>query len=204
MTLGKWYSNVFARIYDPFMHQFESRVFAYKRHTMLHGLSGSILDVGSGTGVNFQHFSKHARVTALEPNTKMIQYAKSKLPVNADVHLIQGAIGDGKTNFPNHQFDYIVSTMVMCTIPNPEMAFEQFKKWLKPDGKLLLIEHIRSKNHLYGKTQDTINPAWRLVADGCNLNRDTDKMVIRAGFESITENYFNLGFRWFEGVYKVT
>jgi hypothetical protein len=91
----------------------------------------------------------------------------------------------------------------LCTIPNPEQAFEHFKKWLKPSGKLILIEHIRSHNHVSGIAQDVINPAWKLVADGCNLNRDTDKMVLDAGFKIISENHFHLGFRWFEGVYEL-
>ena len=202
MSLGKWYGNVFARIYDPFMHQVEEKVFASKRHQLLHSLSGDILDVGSGTGVNFTHFHENAKVIALEPNKKMMEYAKAKIPMNSDIKLVLGGIGDQTTLFKTQQFDYIVSTLVLCTIPNPEQAFQHFKNWLKPSGKLILIEHIRSHNHWNGKAQDLINPAWKLVADGCNLNRDTDKMVKNAGFKPVSENYFNVGFKWFEGIYE--
>ena len=202
MTLGKWYGNIFARIYDPFMHKIEEKIFAHKRHSFLHSLSGDILDVGSGTGANFTYFSKNANVIALEPNKKMMEYAAAKFPVEANIELVLGGIGDGNTDFKNHQFDYIVSTLVLCTIPNPEQAFEHFKKWLKPGGKLILIEHIRSHNHVSGLAQDVINPVWKLVADGCNLNRDTDKMVQDAGFRTVSENHFHVGFRWFEGVYE--
>lgn len=203
MGLGKWYGNVFARIYDPFMHKVEEKVFAYKRHDLLHNLTGNVLDVGSGTGANFPHFSQLANVTAIEPNAKMLKYAKAKLPVDAYIKLILGGIGDGNTNFPENHFDFIVSTLVLCTIPNPEAALAEFKRWLKPNGKLILIEHIRSHNHVTGIAQDIVNPAWKLVADGCNLNRDTDKMVKNAGFKTVSENHFHLGFRWFEGVYSV-
>lgn len=203
MTLGTWYSNIFARIYDPFMHKIEEKIFAHKRHDLLHLLSGNVLDVGSGTGVNFIHFSNLAQVTALEPNKKMMDYAMSKLPVEAEVNLVLGGIGDESTAFEENSFDYIVSTLVLCTIPNPELAFQHFKKWLKPNGKLILIEHIRSHNHVAGLAQDVINPVWQLAADGCNLNRNTDKMVKDAGFEVIDENYFHVGFRWFEGTYQI-
>jgi len=203
MTLGKWYGNVFARIYDPFMHKIEEKIFAVKRHSMLNELQGNILDVGSGTGANFAHFSSNANVVALEPNKKMMEFANAKLPVKANVKLVLGGIGDGEINFEDAQFDFIVSTLVLCTIPNPEQAFEYFKKWLKPNGKLILIEHIRSHNHVSGIAQDIINPAWKLVADGCNLNRNTDKMVADAGFKTISENHFHVGFRWFEGVYEL-
>jgi ubiquinone/menaquinone biosynthesis C-methylase UbiE len=203
MTLGPWYSNIFARIYDPFMHKIEGKIFAHKRHYLLHQLSGNILDVGSGTGANFSHFSNKANVTALEPNGKMMDYASSKLPVHATVKLVLGGVGDKQTNFEENTFDYIVSTLVLCTIPNPELAFEHFKKWLKPNGKLILIEHIRSHNHVTGMAQDVINPVWKLAADGCNLNRNTDQMVKDAGFEAISENYFHVGFKWFEGTYQL-
>lgn len=203
MGLGKWYGNVFARIYDPFMHKAEEKIFAHKRHAMLHALKGSVLDVGSGTGANFPHFSKDAQVTAIEPNAKMMEYAKSKLPVDAEIKLVLAGIGDEDIDFEENQFDYIVSTLVLCTIPKPEEALASFKKWLKPNGQLILIEHIRSHSHAGGIAQDVINPAWKLVADGCNLNRNTDKMVKQAGFKAISENHFHLGFRWFEGVYEV-
>jgi ubiquinone/menaquinone biosynthesis C-methylase UbiE len=203
MGLGKWYGNVFARIYDPFMHKAEEKIFAHKRHAMLHALKGSVLDVGSGTGANFSHFNSKAQVTAIEPNAKMMEYAKSKLPVDAEIKLVLAGIGDKEIDFEENQFDYIVSTLVLCTIPKPEEALASFMKWLKPNGQLILIEHIRSHSHAGGIAQDVINPAWKLVADGCNLNRDTDNMVKDSGFKAISENHFHLGFRWFEGVYEV-
>ena len=204
MTLGTWYSNIFARIYDPFMHKIEAKIFAKKRHSLLHQLHGNILDVGSGTGVNFTHFSSKATVTALEPNAKMMDYARTKLPVEAAINLVLGGVGDNATDFAENSFDNIVSTLVLCTIPNPELAFEHFKKWLKPDGKLILIEHIRSHNHVTGIAQDVINPVWKLAADGCNLNRNTHQMVKDVGFEALSENYFHVGFRWFEGTYQIS
>tara|TARA_R110002050_G_scaffold286088_1_gene436148 strand:+ start:104062 stop:104679 length:618 start_codon:yes stop_codon:yes gene_type:complete len=204
MKLGKWYGNVFARIYDPFMHTLEEKIFAHKRQHFLHSLSGRVLDVGSGTGANFPHFSNSALVTAVEPNHKMMEFAKAKLPFKAEINLVLGGIGAPSLSFPENHFDFIVSTLVLCTIPNPEQALELFKKWLKPGGKLILIEHIRSHNHLTGLAQDLVNPAWKLVADGCNLNRNTDKMVREAGFIVENENYFHVGFRWFEGVYVIS
>ena len=63
--MNNWYSNFVAKIYDPFMHNLEEKVFAHKRKTLLHDLQGKILDVGSGTGVNFQYFGEEAYVTAI-------------------------------------------------------------------------------------------------------------------------------------------
>jgi ubiquinone/menaquinone biosynthesis C-methylase UbiE len=203
MGLGKWYGNAFARIYDPFMHTAEDRIFAQKRHQMLNELRGEILDVGSGTGANFPHFSKKATISAIEPNPKMMDYAQKKHPNHPHIKLILGGMGQPNISFPEAHFDYIVSTLVLCTIPNPEEALNQFKKWLKPNGKLILIEHIRSHSPIKGIAQDVINPAWKLVDDGCNLNRGTDKMVQDAGFKTVSENYFKLGFSWFEGVYSL-
>jgi ubiquinone/menaquinone biosynthesis C-methylase UbiE len=201
--MKKLYSQFFARVYDPFMHQIEERFFSLKRKKFLHLLHGRILDVGSGTGANFPHFSKFAQVTAVEPNQKMLEISQSKLPVDAQIDFVVGGIGQPHVNFPDHHFDFIVCTLVLCTIPQPELALKHFKKWLKPDGKLILIEHIRSHTHVHGKIQDIINPVWKLAADGCNLNRDTHKMVLNAGFIPEKEDYFKLGFRWLEGIYRI-
>jgi SAM-dependent methyltransferase len=70
--------------------------------------------------------------------------------------------------------DAVVCTLVLCTIPDPARALKNFMRWLKPGGKLLILEHIRSHNPSNGKLQDLLNPMWRKVADGCHLNRPTD------------------------------
>ena len=177
------YSKFFAAIYDPFMKSAEKGKLGDIRHEFLGNLSGLILDVGSGTGANFKYFNpQKTQIIAVEPSLAMMHKAKAKTTGN--INFIVMGVNDPKLDdiIEPNSLDAIVSTLVLCTIPNPELALQNFKKWLKPNGKLILIEHIKSKHPTTAKFQHIVNPIWKVIGEGCNLTRDTDKMVADAGF----------------------
>lgn len=110
----------------------------------------------------------------------------------ADIHIVQAGIGD-KTfleNIPEGGFDAIVFTLVLCTIPDPEAALQQCLQWLKPGGKVVVLEHIASSDPWGYRLQKAINPVWRHLAEGCNLHRHTDKLLEDMGFRKVSEEYF--------------
>jgi hypothetical protein len=74
-------------------------------------------------------------------------------------------------------------------------------KWLKPGGKLVILEHIRSHHAIRGKFQDLINPVWKKVGDGCNLNRATDRLLADSGFQAIREEHFHFRIPFYEAEY---
>ncbi len=195
------YSKFFAFIYDPFMKNAEKGILGDIRARLLGDLKGVILDVGSGTGTNFKFFNaKETQVIAIEPSLAMMHKAKEKASDN--INFIVMGINDPKLEniIEPHSLDAIVSTLVLCTIPNPKLALQNFKKWLKPDGKLIIIEHIKSKNSTHAKFQKFVNPAWKIVGEGCNLTRDTDQLIAKAGFISNgNEGYFVSGITWYYG-----
>ncbi len=98
--------------------------------------------------------------------------------------------------------DAVVCTLVLCTIPNPEMALGNFMKWLKPGGRLVVLEHIRSHNHSAGKIQDFLTPTWAKIAEGCQLNRPTDKLILQVGFQLLREDHFKIGIPFYEAEYR--
>ena len=87
--------------------------------------------------------------------------------------------------------DSVVVTWTFCTIPQPERALVEIRRVLKPNGRLVFVEHGLAKDESVARTQNRINPLWRRVAGGCHLNRKPDQLLIDAGFkfESITEGY---------------
>lgn len=196
------YKKIFAKVYDPFMAHLETHL-GPRRETLLHGLKGDILDVGSGTGVNFQYFSKEARVIAIEPSAPMMSYAKPKLAQYPNIEMYNLGVNDDEMDkiIPDNSLDYVISTLVLCTIPDPHKAIASFKRWLKPTGKLVVLEHIKSNNKVFGVVSEVFNPIWHGLADGCNINRHTDQYLLDAGF--IPENHFYSGgkLRWVQGVY---
>lgn len=87
---------------------------------------------------------------------------------------------------PDASVDTIVMTWTLCSIPKPDLALQQMRRILKPDGQLLFIEHGRSPDASIRASQDWLTPAWRHIAGGCHLNRKVDDLISAAGF-SITE-----------------
>lgn len=200
----RFYQKLFASKYDSFMTNLEN-TFHPIRGTLLGKLEGNILDVGSGTGVNFEHFNANANVIAVEPSSFMLEKSEEKLPVKANITTYNLGVNDEALEaiIPQDSLDYIVCTLVLCTIPNQQLALKKFKNWLKPTGKLIILEHIHSEQKANRFLQNVINPIWRIVGDGCNINRDTDVLIEAAGFKPESETYFKRSLRFYQGVFSL-
>lgn len=200
------YERFFARIYDPFMEKFESRYLAHRRRRLIAPLQGLILEAGSGTGVNFHHYNAKARVHAVEPSHSMIQFALEKKEKRKEtpIEIFHGGIGDPHINekYGPNSLDAIVSTLVLCTIPDYKAAIDHFFTWLKPGGKLVALEHIAGKRNSTKTIQSLITPVWKTFAGGCHLDRPTDEVIRNAGFRPLHEDYFHIGFPFYEGVFE--
>ena len=80
---------------------------------------------------------------------------------------------------------------------------KKFKNWLKPTGKLIILEHIHAEKNPNRFLQNIVNPVWKLVGDGCNLNRDTDVLIKEAGFKIESEEYFKQSLRFYRGIFTL-
>ncbi|GAB4073707.1 hypothetical protein GCM10028778_12100 [Barrientosiimonas marina] len=151
------------------------------------------MEVGSGTGINFPYYVNAEQVTAVEPNPDMLKKSLRRLK-NRDqpIHTHVGEAED--LPFPDNTFDTVIGTLVFCTIPEPDKAFAEIRRALKPDGKLLLFEHVRLEQKTLGKLQDILTPLWKHVCDGCCLNRNTLNMAKKADFhvENVQSMYKGL------------
>ncbi|MBN2001602.1 class I SAM-dependent methyltransferase [candidate division KSB1 bacterium] len=174
---------------------------------MLSGLTGKILEVGVGTGVNFEHYNPDIEVTGIDPSPYMIPQAEKKralllLPNRITLFNIGCGYPEMEKKIVPLSLDAVVCTLVLCTIPNPEKALVNFKKWLKPGGRLVILEHIRSHRKIAGKLQDIFNPVWEKVTEGCQLNRSTDQLLMFSGFRLLREERFNIGIPFYEAEYE--
>ncbi|WP_158276095.1 class I SAM-dependent methyltransferase [Brumimicrobium oceani] len=176
------------------------------REELISELEGNILEVGSGTGTNFKYYNAKARVIAIEPSSFMLEKSKVKIPENIHIRTFNLGIDDIKLNsiIDDQSLDFIVCTLVLCTIPNQNTAFDNFKKWLKPSGKLIILEHIHAQNKPMRFLYNLVNPVWRIIGEGCNLNRDTDDSLKKAGFTVESEQYFKNSLDFYQGVFKVS
>nr|WP_276562882.1 class I SAM-dependent methyltransferase [Paenibacillus anseongense] len=171
------------------MGPLERKYFARIRVDLLKEARGNVLEIGSGTGLNFGYYTHAEKVTALEPNPKMTRKA-SQRATHATVP-IEVIFGNAETlPFEDNTFDTIVGTLVLCTIPDPEKALSEIRRVCKNDGIVLFFEHIRLNNRYLGKLQDFLTPVWRHLCDGCHLNRNSSDLIKQIGFKVVGETRY--------------
>ncbi|PXW92444.1 methyltransferase family protein [Streptohalobacillus salinus] len=167
--------KIMSFVYDTAMAPLERMLFHRLRKQHLTQLSGTVLEIGAGTGVNFKYYPDTVDfVLAIEPESSMIQRAKKKVHA-LPISIKQQSAED--IDAPDNTFDVVIATLVFCSIDQPDKALEEIKRVLKPNGTILFIEHVRSEEPALAWLQDKLTPAWRHVADNCHLNRDTGRLI---------------------------
>lgn len=186
-------SSIFPKWYDFFMGPLEKGKFKTVRKELLQRADGSVLEIGSGTGVNFPYYHHSVTtVTAIEPSQHMIDRSRKKREMSVvPIQIIKDSAE--RLPFDDHTFDTVVATLVLCTIPNPEAALQEMKRVCKPEGKILIFEHVKMNNVVLADLQECLTPLWKKVCDGCCLNRDTLQMINENGMEIVDKKTFYNG-----------
>jgi len=178
--------NRIARFYDLHSKLAERIWFAKWRNRFILPLKGRILEVGIGTGKNIEYYNKEAEVIGIDFSEKMLQIAKEKLIESGKKNIILKQMDAEHLKFKDNSFDYVVATCVFCSVPNPIKGLEEIRRVLKPTGKLIMIEHVLSKNLIIALIEQIHNPLTRFLF-GVNINRNTKQNIIKAGM-SIVED----------------
>jgi ubiquinone/menaquinone biosynthesis C-methylase UbiE len=168
----KW----FAAIYDKMLASEEKKFLGAIRGEMLKDVKGDVLEIGAGTGANFQYYPKGAQVVAIEPDPYMLERARRRAKdAAADIDLRQ--VLAEELPFPDASFDFVIDTLVLCSVRDPRKVLIEVKRVLKPGGELRLYEHVRYKNPIGALSQDIISPAWQWFGGGCHPNRNTKRYL---------------------------
>lgn len=148
--------------------------------------SGNVLEIGIGSGLNLPFYDKKkvTHLTAIDPSAaiwKKNSFDTSTLGFEFD---FMEAFSE---NIPaaNNRFDTVVITYALCTIQDTDKAFDEIKRVLKKDGKLLFCEHGKAPDKKIVQWQNMLNPFWKKIGGGCNLNRDIPFIIERNGFKII-------------------
>lgn len=147
----------FAKSYDKAFAPFEHRFLAnWRRETLSYLPKNSrILEIGAGTGANFRFYPNCRRAVASEISFKMLEFAKEK---TVFIELVQTTAET--LPFAENTFDAAFATLVFCSINKPENAFYELQRVIKPNGKIILLEHIRPKGLLgYASKHDNTTPS---------------------------------------------
>ncbi|MHA6260790.1 class I SAM-dependent methyltransferase [Sporosarcina sp. CAU 1771] len=168
-------------LYDIVMKPLEKARLTKIRKKLIQKAEGRVLEIGSGTGINFSHYTNATQVDAIEPSTLMSDRSMKRLKA-AEVPIELHTVSAEELPFEDNMFDTIVATLVFCTIPDPVKALNEIYRVSKKGAKFYLIEHVRMDYKGIGKIQDVLTPVWRKVADGCHLNRDTLALLEQSRF----------------------
>ena len=178
------------------MGSFERNVLIERRKFLLQGIKPPVLEIGAGTGANlvyYPFFKKDFRLTIIEKNPFMVEKIKQKFPeISSRINFIVDSIENQSLIEKLPKFNSIVSTLTLCSVNNLDLTISHIKQLLEKEGIFYLMEHIRSKKNFYGAFQDIISPGWKLIGDGCHINRNTD-IVLKQTFTPIYEEYFFSG-----------
>jgi SAM-dependent methyltransferase len=173
------WSRLMAAIYDPFLALGERRGMRERRRRLLRGARGTVLEIGAGTGLNVIHYPDALDALVLsEPQDAMARRLESRLHRNG----IEGTVlRAGAESLPveTASVDTVVSTLVLCTVPNPDAALHEIRRVLRPGGRLLFLEHIRADTTRRARWQNRLAGPWRAFADGCRCNQETLGIIER-------------------------
>lgn len=172
--------NLSPKLYDIAMKPFEKSQFYQIRKSIAGSARGTVLEIGSGTGINFPFYRHADSVAAIEPDEAMRKRslqraAKAKVPIRTYAAKAEAL------PFGDDIFDSVVATLVFCTIPEPEKALREIRRCAKNGARLYFFEHVRMDQKPIGLLQDAMTPLWQKVAGGCHLNRDTLTLIRKSG-----------------------
>jgi ubiquinone/menaquinone biosynthesis C-methylase UbiE len=145
---------------------------------------GDVLEIGFGTGLNLPHYTAEVRRLTLLDDAELLPRRVAKRIETCRAGGIERLITSAeRLPMEDGSLDCVVSTLTLCSIPDVSAALHEIRRVLRPDGKLLLLEHGRSDDPRIARWQDRLNPLQRIVACGCNLNRPIERLVADAGFD---------------------
>jgi ubiquinone/menaquinone biosynthesis C-methylase UbiE len=171
-----------AVLYDPFVWLGEMAGMRRRRRTLVTQAQGLVVEIGAGTGLNVAHYSDAVDELILtEPEPGMRRKLARRLERHARVATIIDAPAE-HLPLADACVDTVVSTLVLCTVDDPEGALREIARVLRPDGQLLFIEHVRARSPFLAACQDKLLRPWRGFAGGCVCNRPTLELMRACGF----------------------
>lgn len=178
-------ARIFARTYDRVLTPLEEAGLQAWRAELLADLSGTVVEVGAGTGANLPHYPAAVdRLVLTEPEPLMLRQLRDRMdrvPDGVDVTARRATasslpLGGGEA-------DAVVATLVLCTVADPDAVLAEARRVLRPGGRLVFLEHVAADDRPERlRRQRMLDPLWPHLAGGCRLTRRTEAAILDAGF----------------------
>lgn len=167
------WGRLFACGYDRAMARSEAAGLRDLRRLLIAGASGRTLELGAGTGLNFDHYPEAVtELTLTEPFEPMARRLRERVAGAGRPVVVVEAPAEALP-FDDGSFDTVVVTLVLCTVDDVPATLGEISRVLAPGGRLLFCEHVRSPDPGLARWQDRLERPWKFVGHGCRCNRDT-------------------------------
>ncbi len=171
----------FLSFYESYLH----KKYGNMKKELFAGLPPSIVEIGPGPGVNFRYYPENTYVTAIEPDKKWHRVLRRKAEKFGMKIDIKTGYGENLC-LEQSSAQCVVATLVFCSVNKPEKVIAEILRILRPGGKFIFLEHVAApKGTNLRMFQEIIKVPWKLIFDGCNVNRDTADIIKSAGFSGI-------------------
>ncbi|MBN2853613.1 MAG: class I SAM-dependent methyltransferase [Clostridia bacterium] len=173
-----------SKIYNLFMYPLEKARLMELRRQLIPMAEGTVLEVGTGTGVNLKYYH-YDKIEKLYLSDLKVNDAvrKSNYLKNRAVEFLNESVE--KLSLADKSIDTVVFTLVFCSVTNPLAGLSEIKRVLKDNGKIIFIEHVLPHDKRLKKMVNSTNHLWVKMANGCHINRETVKTIREAGFTVI-------------------
>jgi ubiquinone/menaquinone biosynthesis C-methylase UbiE len=165
---------------------------AAKKQALFAGISGDVLEIGPGTGVNLVYLPVGIRWIGIEPNTYMHRYLRElgrKLGLSIDIRMGTAE----QLPVPDNSMDTVIGTQVLCSVSDPAKVLQEIQRVLKPGGRFLFVEHVAgASGSNLRRWQRLARPISALLGDGCHPDRETWSDIERLGFAPIQIEHFEI------------
>ena len=178
-----WFFKAF--FYDILMKTTEDACLINWRRELLKNISGKVLELGAGTGASLDLYPKSRAIEIFlsEPDKNMRQELVRKVNVSGYKNITVLTCPAEKIESDDDKFDFVFVSLVCCSVSNIKDTLFEIKRVLKPDGSFIFLEHVAAKHGTNRrKWQNRLNGLWRILAGNCHLNRETERLILEAGF----------------------
>ncbi len=172
--MGLYSDRIFPKVLDWAMRAPELK--PLRARTVEH-THGRVLEIGFGAGHNLKFYPTAVeKVVAVDPNPGLSKMALARIARN-EINVEHHRITAERLPFDAASFDCVVSTLTLCSIPDVAAALKEVHRVLKPGGDFFFLEHGHCPDVTVSKWQDRLTPIWKIIGDGCHLNRDIEALV---------------------------
>lgn len=176
------------RVMSAYMHY----KFGESKKNLFQNHPNTVIEIGSGTGENMRYLRKGTHLIAIEPNVHMhasLKKTADKYGIDLEIRSLIGEAID----LDDESCEFVMSTLVLCTVCDLQACLQQIKRILKPGGKFVFIEHVKAKEKTFlSLIQNLLHKPWHYCFEGCHTNRDIKPFIESAGFSDLQIENYNL------------